>query len=250
MDQPMKKVSLACVAGLLLSLTAASAPAAAPSVDSILQKAVAAGGGRAAMDKVRTRAMKFTVQTSGLTLTNGLEILAKAPNKQWSRLNFGGMGEVVDAYDGQVAWGNNSFTGLRVKTGDEAAKARRDSSIHRDLEMKTLYPGLAFKGTQTVSGQETYVLEAKPTASSVERFFYDTKTGLLLRQESVMQTPEGQVKAVVDLSSFKAIDQLQYPHRLTAKVSMPSQETELNLILEEVKHNIHIPDSRFAKPAQ
>lgn len=246
----MNNVSLALVAGLVLSLTAPTATAAAPTVDSILQKAVAASGGRAVMEKVRTRVMKFTVQTSGITLTNGLEILAKAPNKQWSRLNFGALGEVVDAFDGQVAWGNSSFTGLRTKTGDEAAKARRDATIHRELEMKNLYPGLAFKGTQPLSGQDAYVLESKPTTSSLERFFYNTKSGLLVRQESVMQTPEGQVKAVVDLSNFKAVDQIQYPHRLTATVSMPVQETQLQLTLEEVKHNVQIPDSRFTKPAQ
>jgi hypothetical protein len=168
-------------AGFLLCLVpafAASAAENAPTVDGILDKFVEASGGKAAMEKIKTRIIKGDIDILGSA--SEWTAFAKPPNKQLSEFSNASFGAVADGFDGTVAW-SKSQAGIRVKEGEELAKTKRDADFYRYLNLKKLYPDLAYKGTDKVGDEEVRVLESRPSASSKERFSFSSKSGLLIR---------------------------------------------------------------------
>ena len=148
-----------------------------------------------------------------------------------------------------MAWAKTPWEGLREKAGDELAKVKRDAEFHRELKLKSIYPDLAYKGTEKEGQEEVYVLESKPSASSKERFYLSTKTGLVVRQDSQFEGPQGQVVVSLLAQDYKAFDGIQYPTQLKLKVSAGGQDFEFTMKILEVKHNVTIEDSKFAKPS-
>jgi outer membrane lipoprotein-sorting protein len=239
------------VAGLIISaltLTHGARAADAPSVDSILAKHIEGMGGKAALEKVNSRVLKFKMESETIGASEG-EIFAKAPNKQRSQIEVTGSGTINEGFDGSVGWAQTPWENLREMTGEELAKTKRDAEFHRDLKLKSIYPDLAYKGTEKVGEEEVYVLEAKPSASSKERFCLSTKTGLLLRQESQFEGPQGQVTLSLVPQDYKAFDGIKYPTQLKLKFSAGGQSFEFTMKVLEVKHNVKIEDTKFAKPS-
>ncbi len=230
-----------------LPLASSSRAADAPSVDSILAKYVTALGGKSAIEKVHSRMMKIQVESEQVPASSG-EIYAKMPNKQSSQIELSGVGTINEGFDGKEAWAKSPWEGLRVKTGDELAKVKRDAEFHRDLKLKELYPGLAYKGTEKIGDEEVCVLECKPTATSKERLAFSTKTGLQLRQESEFEGPQGKVKVVILVQAHKEIEGLKYPSQMRMDYSMGDQAFQFNLKVVEAKLNPEIADVKFTKP--
>jgi len=236
---------------LIASSLALTWPAAAgaPTVDSILAKHIEAEGGKEAIEKVHSRQAQFKLESEAIPNSEG-EVFAQAPDRQRSHIDLGGAGVIDEGFDGTVAWAKNPWQGLRVKTGDELAKVKRDARFNRELTYKTIYPDLAYKGTEKVGDEEAWLLESKPTATSQEKFWFSTKTALLVHQESQYEGPEGTVKVSAFPQDYKTIQGLKYPGSMKLKVSNAGHEYEFTLKFVGVRHNVEIDSAKFAKPAE
>ncbi len=235
--------------GSSLTLTRPTAAADTPTVNSILAKHVEAVGGKEAMEKVHSRVVQIRIESDAFGNSEG-EVFAKAPDWQRSHIDLGAAGIIDEGFDGTVAWVKNPWQGLRVKTGDELAKVRRDARLNREVNLKSLYPDLAYKGTEKVGDEEAWLLESKPSASSKEKFWFSTKTALVIRQESEYQGPEGVVNVNVFPRDYKAFDGLKFPGAMKMKISTVGQEFEFTMKFLGVKHNVEIDAAKFAKPAE
>jgi len=242
----MKAFYCRILQGILLALLSAARGADnPPSVDSILDKFIEASGGKAAMEKIKSRTIKGDLELMGSTSDWVLE--AKAPNKQFSGFDNPTLGTVADGFDGTIAWSKNQ-SGVRVKEGEELAKTKRDSEFYRYLNLRKQYPDLGYKGTDKVDGEEVHILESKPSASSTERFSFSTKSNLLIRQESEFEGPQGKVGVTVRLTDFRPVDGIKYAHSLKFRIRAGEQELEFAIKVKEVKHNVTIEDAKFSKP--
>ena len=235
--------------GSTLTFTWPAAAADAPTVDSILARHIEALGGKAAMAKFHSRRVQFKMESELLGNGEG-EVFAQAPDRQRSHIDFGTNGIIDEGFDGTVAWAKNPWQGLRVKTGDELAKVKRDADFHPELNYKSLYPDLAYKGIEKVGDEEAWRLESKPTATSKEQFWFSAKTAMLIRQESQFEGPNGAVNINILPQDYKTVDGLKFPGTMKMKVSSGGQEYEFSLKFLDVKHNVEIDSSKFAKPAE
>ena len=232
-----------------LTLTWPAAAADAPTVDSILAKHIQAVGGKEAMGKFHSRSVQFKMESETLGNSEG-EVFAQDPDRVRSHIDLGATGIIDEGFDGKVAWVKNPWQGLRVKTGDELAKVKRDAQFHSELNYKTTYPDLAYKGIEKVGDEEAWLLESKPTATSKERFWFSTKTALSLRQESQYEGPEGTVKVNVFPQDYKTLDGLKFPGAMKLQFSRAGQDYEFSMKFLGVKHNVEIDAAKFAKPAE
>src|SRR5262249_60032311 len=99
----------------------AKATAAESTVDQILDKYVQAIGGRQAVEKITSRVAKGTFEVSAMGQKGEIELYVKAPNKTLRVQNLSGVGEILDGFDGKIAWSQNPMMGLREKDGAELA---------------------------------------------------------------------------------------------------------------------------------
>jgi outer membrane lipoprotein-sorting protein len=235
--------------GSSLTLTWPVAAADAPTVDSVVAKHIEAVGGKTAIEKVHSRQVQLKIESEALGNSEG-EVFAKAPDKLRSHIDLGSTGVIDEGFDGTVAWAKNPWQGLRIKTGDELAKVKRDARFNAELNYKAIYPDLAYKGIEKVGDEEAWVLESKPTATSKEKFWFSTKTALLIRHESQYAGPDGTVNVNVLPSDYKTMDGLKFPGALKMKITNGAQEYEFSMKFVGVKHNVEIDAAKFAKPAE
>jgi hypothetical protein len=217
-------------------------------VEAILEKYVKAIGGKEAWNKVETRQMKADLEAGGDT--SEWTLVAKAPNLRATRVELPGLGLIQDGFDGKTAW-QKSNNGVTVKEGDDLARARIEADFRREIRLKDLYPDLASRGPETFNGEAVHVLESKPTATSKVRFSFSDKTGLLVRQESSGQAPDGNELGVeTELSDYRDVGGVKYPHVQKNKILVRGQTFfGFDLKVKEIKHNEKIDDDAFAKPA-
>jgi len=233
---------------LALLLAAPASGAEAGTVDGVLEKYVKAIGGKEAWNKVESRSIKAEFADSFGT-TSGWSLQAKAPNKRLTRMESSPWGVLLDGFDGTTAWSKNQ-NGVRTKVGDELSRAEKEADFRREVRLKALYPDLAFKGTETLDGEEVQVLESKPTPSSKERFSFSAKTGFLVRWQSESKSAQGNdTRVEIRYSEYRAVDGLQYPHVQQFKFSRAGRDVEFGMKVKEVKHNEKFEDSIFSKPS-
>lgn len=239
---------LGVVAALLAAAGEVSAAdaVAAPDGAQIFERYVEAVGGRPALEKLKSRVMKGKIE---LTMMPGLsapfEVQAKAPNKEVSGFELSGFGAIREGYDGQVAWSLVPFQGVKEKTGADLARVQRTKVFPRELRMRETYTRWEAKGAAQIDGAATWVVEAGAKEGKPDRLYFDQKTGLLVREESVVTGPTGEVTFQVDFGDYRPVDGVKVPFRM--KVPRPA-EVALEIRFDEVKHNIEVPETAFAKP--
>lgn len=222
-----------------------------PSVSKVLDRYVEALGGRSAVEKIKSRHIKGEAEIGYMPGTPApWELITKSPNKRLSILSVPGLGQVVEGFDGKVAWVKNASAPVVERTGDELAKSRRDSVFNRELQMLKVYPDLTVKGLERIGEQDAYVAESRPSAGSVERFWFARQSGLLLRQETDVDTPTGRVTASVFFEDYRKVDQVLLPHLLRIQVGGASGDMDVVLRFKEVTHNVPLDDARFARPKE
>jgi hypothetical protein len=227
------------------SAPAAAKPAATPTVDELLDKYVKALGGKEAIEKISSRAAKGTIELEGMGMSGPMEIYTKAPHKNASFIDLQGFGKVVKVFDGEKGYDLNPMTGLRELNGGEYEQLKRSSDFYESLNLKKHFPKMEVKGKEKVGETDAYVVVATPAAGDAEKLFFATDTGLLIRQDSEAETPQGKMPIEVYLSDYKVVDGVKVPHTLR----QVSSAFTIVFKLSEVKHNITIEDAKFAKPS-
>lgn len=217
-----------------------------PSVREILDKNVQATGGRAALEKIQTRTMKGTVELAPMGVKGTFEYSGAAPDKIYNKMTLGGIGEIIEAFDGKTAWSINPLQGNRDKTGDELAQVRIGANFYRELNFEKLYQKIEVKGIEKVGEREAYVVTATPTGLEPQTFYFDKQTGLLLREDLTAISPEGKFPTKNYFDDYREVDGVKMPYKM--RTVLP--QFELVMAVTEVKNGVKIDENLFVKPKQ
>jgi hypothetical protein len=240
----MKRLASIVVMGLVAAsvLVAAQTPAL-PTVDQVLDKYLAAMGGQAAFDKITSRTAKATIEIPDMGITGSMTMTEKAPNKSLVVVEIAQM-TVREGTDGVVAWDENPQTGLREKTGLELAEYKRGSIFNVETKLKTAYPKMTVTGRDTVNGRSAIVIDAIPEQGAAVKIFFDSETGLILKQSGTRETPEGAIAFESFYDDYRTVDGIKQPHTLRQTTSRFTSVIRVT----EMKHNVPVDDALFRKP--
>jgi hypothetical protein len=75
-------------------------------------------------------------------------------------------------------------------------------------------------------------------------FYFDQKTGLLLRMVRSADTPMGRMPTQIDYADYREVDGVKTPWRWT----LARPNGRFTIQLKEVKNNVAIDDAKFARP--
>lgn len=229
--------------GAMLSSSAAAQQAAMPTADQLVSNYVKAVGGTAALEKVKSRVTKGTVDPGVGTLFT-LELKEKAPDKSLSVVDVPEQGHVKQGFDGKIAWDSTPNQGVQELSGAMLAAVRRNSQFHRWLRMTELFGKLEVAGTVKVGERDAYVMEATPAEGYAEKFYFDTETGLLVKRDYKLDAPGGMISFESFYEDYREVDGLKLPFALRRV----GPDNVLLLKFTEIKHNVELDDAQFAKP--
>lgn len=214
-----------------------------PTVDQILANYIRALGGEEAYHKLKTRVMKGTIHTTGGGEVGSIEIYQTAPNKGTSTTFFPGDTPMRRGHDGSKGWFVDPDEGPQDATDDTLKDIQQRFDFFRDIRFKEEYPGMEYRGTETLGGRTAYVTEFKRADGSSEKFYFDAGTGLLVRRD--IPSSQGIARQML-MSDYRGVDGIQYPFR----VQISDPEFEAVIEYTEISHNVPIDESKFQKPAR
>jgi outer membrane lipoprotein-sorting protein len=236
----------------LLIWTAASAqtetakPADTLTGDQLMARFIDASGGKAAYDKLNTRYQHATVELMA-NLKVPITLWFARPNKMKSSMSNDQIGSIDRGYDGKLFWERTTMTGTRLLEGQELTDAiREEATFDRFTDWKSLYPKTEYLGSDSAAGVMCQKVRVVPKDGPEQTWYFDKSTGLLHKIAITMNTQMGVVPADVTLSDYRKVDGVMMPYLMTTTaVGM-----DMKMVIDSIAHNIPIPDSVFAAPAE
>jgi len=219
-------------------------PPPLPSPDEILNRYIAAIGGQAAIDKIKTRVMKATILTSnGMSLT--YEIDQVAPDRAYeSFTSQRGTGE--RAISGNTGWEKNP-QGIREITGQQLADLKVALHLFRNLKIKEQYSRLTVNGKDKIGDREVYVIVGVTPDNKRERLFFEVDGGLLLRRIIYTPTMIGTIPEQTDFSDYRDVDGVKFPFTVRPEPVDVGNPVSTRTFTE-IKLNVPVDESKFKMP--
>ncbi|MCU1265609.1 MAG: hypothetical protein JWM21_1927 [Acidobacteria bacterium] len=220
-----------------------AAGAAQPTADDILNKYTTAIGGQAAIDKLKTRTMKGTY-----TLANGAngtyEVTQTAPDRFYvARGSQQGLAE--QGFNGSAGW-NKDGRGVTDIRPDQLTDLKVEYQFFRDLRLKEQYTRVNLRRDK-LDGRDVYVITGVRPDKKRERLYFDAETGLLRRRLGYIETPLGMLPDQTDYEDYREVDGVKVPFTVT--VAVVGGFSTATRKFTEIKFNVPVDDSRFARPA-
>jgi hypothetical protein len=217
-----------------------------PSGDSLMELALARGGGAEAYARAKNVVMTGTVDMAGHAITGPISIYQQG-DKSYSVIELPGVGKVEEGFDGETAWEMSALQGARIKDGAEKATAQRASKLTLLSSWRDYYSSARTLGAEDLDGKPVWKVELTPKAKDdrPEVFYFDQKTVLLVRETQTLSTAMGDIPVDASFSDYRAVDGIQTPFSMVQKAMGQS----INMHFDKVTYNAGIAPDRFALPA-
>jgi outer membrane lipoprotein-sorting protein len=246
----MKKAILPILLSVLV-VPAFVSRASAQTADEVVDKYLAALGGKEALGKLTSRRAigTITVATQVGDLGGPIEIDTKLPNKGRVAIDLdlsavgGDKMHQERKFDGTSGWTLNSMNGDAEITGNELDNLRNNVFPTPLLNYKTSGLKMEVLPKETLNGTAVVVLRATPKAGSATKLYFDAATYLLLRTVTTVNSAEtgGDIEQTSDLADYRAVDGIKVPFQITN--SNPLQSAVIKLT--KVEHNVALDDALF-----
>ena len=244
------------VAALTALLVLPGTIARAQTADDVVEKALTAMGGRAALGKLTARVSTgaITVGTPGGDVTGTIELYNKAPNKSRTLIKIDlstfGLGQVTQdqRFDGTTGYAIDSLNGNRDITGDQLEVMRSAIFPTPLLNYKEAGAKVELLGTEKVGDRDASVLRFTPKAGPASRMFFDAANSMLLKSVTTVNVPQlgTDLEQTVEFSDYRDADGV----KLAFRVRSVNQVQSLTVTMTKVENNTAIDESMFKKPAQ
>jgi putative CocE/NonD family hydrolase len=215
-------------------------------VDQILEKYVQAVGGKAALEKLTSRAMKGEYSVPGKGYKRPVEVYAKTPDKCVTIIHSDEKNPGY-GFDGTVGWDfEYSGQGLRELSGGPLAALKREGDLNKELHLSVAYSKLTLKGKEKFANREAYVIDAMPAQGNLRKLYFDTRSLLLIRMDTMSANPEEQPLTETYYENYRMVDGVRLP--FTIRNVSPRINSMNVYAFEEIKHNVSVDDAIFRKP--
>uniref|UniRef100_A0A832ML04 PDZ domain-containing protein n=1 Tax=Eiseniibacteriota bacterium TaxID=2212470 RepID=A0A832ML04_UNCEI len=245
--RPPRARVLSAVALLAACAVPLAPPAAraqvAPEAKPVIERYLAAVGGRAAVEA--QRAMHVTASISAFGLSGEVESWQQAPDRRASRVTLGPF-TLRDGFDGVRPWRVDQSGKLILLDGKDAEDARGSAWFENERWLAPDGGGgrVAFAGAAKDSAGEYDVLEVTPPVGRARKLYFDRATGLLARSES----RNDQQTVVVSYSDHREVAGRRMPFRSVQSMS-GAQANTVTLEVRDVRVNPDLPAATFAPPS-
>jgi hypothetical protein len=238
------------IVGLLFCLTHA---ATAQTADEIVEKHIAASGGRDALLKLKSRRMTGTISlmTPVGNISGDIEVTNEAPNKSRSVMKIdlpGGLGQMTvdQRFDGQTGYVLDTLQGNRDITGNQLENMKSSFFPTPLLNYKDHGATVELAGKEKAGNRDAYVLLFKPKTGSVLRIYLDASTYLPIKTVVKIDVPQlgRELEQTNETSDYRDVNGIKVPFQMTAI----SEVQTYTITVKRVEHDVTLDDSLFSKP--
>jgi len=249
----MKHAFLPVLLSLVL-VPAAVRTAAVQTPDDIIEKHLAAIGGRDALSKLTSRRSTgtITLSTPNGEIPGTAEFDAKAPNKSrvHLELDLTAMGApdkmlIDQMFDGTNGASLNSMQGEAEISANQLDNMRNNVFPTSLLTYKTLGYKVELLPKEQVNGKDAFVIRATPKAGSVTKLYFDATSYMLVKSVATINAPAmgGDIEQTSEQSDFRKVDGITLPFTIVR--SDPAQTFTIKFT--KIEHNVPLDDKLFSR---
>lgn len=216
----------------------------APSAREAVDRHVAAIGGRAALDSLRTTHMWVTLTAFGLT--GRTELWLAPPDRRATEVTLGPF-TLKDGCDSVHAWRTDPTGQVISLDGHDLQEAKADAWFENDLWLAPDYGGgmVTMVGPEEDARGKYFVLDVAPPAGRTRRVYLDRDTWLVDRYVS----KRDQNTVTVRLSDYRVVQGRKLAFRSVQQIEgMPANDA--TIYVDSIRVNEPIPPERWAPPAE
>lgn len=222
-----------------------SATPALPSADEIFSKYIAAVGGQANIDKIKSRTAKGTVaQPNGGAIS--FELAQAAPDK-FHILATTEQGAFERGFSGSIGW-EKGPRGVRQLSAAELGQLQASVGLLRNLRLKEQFTGARVRTGGKIGDRATYLVIGTTRDNRQERLFFDVETGLLLRRISYLTTLLGVIPEQIDFEDYREVDGVKFPFGVRVSAIDVGNPVSTRTF-SEMKLNASADEAKFNMPA-
>ncbi len=217
-----------------------NAAAANMTVQQVLDKYIAAIGGKEKLMAVKDLTMVMAADVMGQSME--MKIAQKAPDKTYQSMSMGGMTQqesILNGDKGKIAMGGQS----QAMPAEQVADAKEQAVLFTEMQFDELGYKSKLVGTENIGSTNAFVVEVESPSGKKQTLFFDTKTYLKIKESSNVPGPNGQIMTVsTDLGDYQEVDGILFPfsRKLVGAAPIP-----LDLKITELKVNSGLSDDMF-----
>ena len=217
------------------------------SADAIFDKYIQALGGAAKLAALTSFTGRGTYEGyDSLSEQVPVDIYARAPN-QLTTVVHTQSGDSVTTFNGTSGWVAAADKLMRVLplVGGDLEGAQMDAilsfpaGLKQDFQWRTGFPAV------TIDDHRAEVIQSAARGAAGAKLYFDTQTGLLLRQVRFVDTAVGVIPTQVDYSDYRDVAGVKVPFKRVITWTDGRSTIQLN----QVQANATVEPARFNKPA-
>ncbi len=215
------------------------APAGTTAI-TVLDKYLAAIGGKAEVAKLKDLATTYTGEIQGQPFT--LDVYRKAPNKQTTVAMVGSMEINRSAINGKASK-QKGQQGINNQEGKDLQNALARAVFFWEADPAKAQIAANLLGIEKVAGKDAYKVEFKYPSGDTWVEHFDAESGLRIRKTETRNSPQGPVALTTEYSDYKPVAGSKV--LVPGSVLQPLGPMQLQLTLKEAKANGGIKDAVF-----
>jgi outer membrane lipoprotein-sorting protein len=239
----MKKFSIS-VFLTLFALSLIAAYADAQTLQQVMDKMVAAQGGKAALEAVKDSTYSGTAELIQFGMSGTFTMYHKEPNKM--RMDFEVMGMVItQAFDGETAWQVNPQTGTDEIMNEQQAVEMKRQAMGNDALFNPSKYGISYelKPKEKVNDKEYVVLDQVFKDGFRNTMYLDPDTYLIYKTKAKTISPAGtEVESETIMSDYQKEGDLMMAKSMT--INQAGQEF-MRLKISKAAFNTNLDDMQF-----
>jgi len=217
-----------------------SAATANMTVDQVLDKYIAAIGGKEKLMMVNDLTMTMEADAMGQKIQ--MKVAQKGSDKTYQAMMMGGnvvQESILNGDKGKISAGGQT----QAMPAEQIADSKEQAALFKEMKFNELGYKAILVGTENIDGSNAFVVETESPSGKKETLFFDTKTFLKIKESSNVPGPNGQIATVYnDLSNYQEVDGILFPfsRKLVGAAPIP-----LDLKITEIKVNSDLSDDLF-----
>lgn len=206
--------------------------------EDVITSYIEAVGGKDAIQKLDNVSMDMTFNAMGMALD--MDIIKSKDGKYYEVIMMQGnpiTKKVVNG-DNVVMYQQGQNIPLSDKDREEVIIDGLiiPESHYSDMEVTT-----ELAGAHTVEGKKAYAIKVTYPQGGETTMYFDANTGLKLKSEKVLESPQGETMSTVLFNDYKEVDGIMFPHELNISAGPQNFKATVN----EIKTNSDIDESVF-----
>lgn len=211
------------------------------SAEEIVAKYQQAIGGKDAFDKLNSLKMDGTVYT-GNGRDYSISVYQKKPDYYYSSFKLP-FGTFERGYNGKIGWEKNP-RGVREIKQPDIQDLKLDADFYAPVNFLKDYSKLKFNEVNIINKDTVYEVDGIYSNIRRYKFYFSTRTGLLLRKIQYDKTLLGDLQTQTDYNDYKPVNGILFPFEM----HVANFERDENIKFTNILANVSVEDKMFNMP--